>query len=153
MSRTSMEMWELVARESIRDLVARYNASGDAGRLGPMMALFAEDAVVEFVGHGHFRGRDEIRGLFSGATGGSVEPPTMIQHHVSSHVIDVLTPTTAKGRSYFAVFTAEGADHWGRYVDEYREEDGRWLFASRKIKVVGQVPGGWGDRASRRLSQ
>jgi len=27
-----MEIWELVARESVRDLVQRYNANGDSGR-------------------------------------------------------------------------------------------------------------------------
>src|SRR5437764_27815 len=29
-----MEMWEAIARESIRDLVYRYNANGDTGRTG-----------------------------------------------------------------------------------------------------------------------
>ena len=27
-----MEVWELIARESIRDCIARYNANGDSGR-------------------------------------------------------------------------------------------------------------------------
>ena len=31
-----MESWELVARESVRDLVARYNANGDSGRFDEM---------------------------------------------------------------------------------------------------------------------
>ena len=146
-----METWELVARESIRDLVARYNANGDAGRLGPMMELFAPDAVVEFVGYGHYSGRDEIRGLFSGAAGRGGEPPTAIQHHVSTHQIDLTSPHDATGRSYFVVYTQAGADHWGRYVDAYRASDDRWLFASRKIKLTGLVPGGWGDRAMKRL--
>ena len=30
-----MELWELFAREGIRDLVARYNSNGDTGRFGP----------------------------------------------------------------------------------------------------------------------
>ena len=44
-----MELWELVARESIRDLVARYNANGDAGRFDQVWTLFADDAVMELV--------------------------------------------------------------------------------------------------------
>jgi hypothetical protein len=28
-----MELWELIAREGIRDLVTRYNSNGDTGRL------------------------------------------------------------------------------------------------------------------------
>ncbi len=43
-----MESWELDAREQIRDLVARYNAKGDAGRLDDMLELFAPDAELEF---------------------------------------------------------------------------------------------------------
>ncbi len=45
-----MEDWELKAREQIRHLAARYNAFGDSGRFENVMALFAEDAVVEVVG-------------------------------------------------------------------------------------------------------
>ena len=42
-----MEPWELIAREAARDLVARYNANGDAGRLDEVLALFRADAVLE----------------------------------------------------------------------------------------------------------
>ena len=62
-----MQDWELKAREQIRDLVARYNAYGDSGRFDEVLALFAEDATVEVAGHRIYRGRDEIRELFSGA--------------------------------------------------------------------------------------
>ena len=44
-------MWELEARESIRDIVARYNANGDSGRFDEVMVLFAPDAVMQ-VGDG-----------------------------------------------------------------------------------------------------
>ena len=45
-----MEHWELIARESIRDLAARYNANGDAGRIDQVVELFAEDAVLDKAG-------------------------------------------------------------------------------------------------------
>ncbi len=47
-----MELWELAARESIRDLVARYNANGDSGRFEQQMQVFAPDAVMELVSAG-----------------------------------------------------------------------------------------------------
>jgi hypothetical protein len=34
-----MEGWELTARESIRDLVIRYNANGDSGRFAQVLEL------------------------------------------------------------------------------------------------------------------
>ena len=36
-----MELDELIAREAIRDLVARYNAGADGGRFDEVVALFA----------------------------------------------------------------------------------------------------------------
>jgi hypothetical protein len=69
-----MNPFELEARESIRDLVARYNASGDSGRFDAMLALFAEDATLELEG-GVQRGKPAIRALFEGVarlTGGGV---------------------------------------------------------------------------------
>ncbi|MCZ6542296.1 MAG: nuclear transport factor 2 family protein [Planctomycetota bacterium] len=56
-----MEDWELKAREQIRHLAARYNAFGDSGRFENVMALFAEDAVVEVVGHQTYRGHAQLR--------------------------------------------------------------------------------------------
>ncbi len=44
-----MELWELIARESVRDLVARYNANGDSGRFEQMLQVFADDASMELV--------------------------------------------------------------------------------------------------------
>jgi hypothetical protein len=139
-----MELWELVARESIRDLVARYNASGDAGRFDPMLELFAEEAVMEVPGGVH-HGRAAIRAFFEGVsqrTGGGRAAP-FVRHLTATHQIDVLSETEARGRCYYAVLTDRGLDHWGRYVDEYRRLGGRWLFWRRRVTLDAEVPGGW----------
>ena len=154
-----METWELAARESIRDLVARYNVSGDAGRFDETMALFAEDAGVTVTPGRTYRGLEQIRSLFTGAAG--TEPPKgeapgnkrFIRHFTASHQIDVLGPDEARGRCYYAVLTESGLDHWGRYVDLYARRDGRWLFHRRDISVDASVPGGWADRASAQLRE
>jgi hypothetical protein len=142
-----MEPWELVARESIRDLVARYNANGDAGRFDPMLELFAEDAVLE-IPDGVQRGKAAIRALFEGVAkrtgaGGSA---AFIRHFTATHQIDLVSESEARGRCYYAVLTERGLDHWGRYLDEYRRLDGRWLFWRRKVTVDAALPGGWSDR-------
>jgi uncharacterized protein (TIGR02246 family) len=139
-----VETWELVARESIRDLVARYNANGDAGRFDPMLALFAEDAVLEIPGSTR-RGKAEIRALFEGVSErtGEGRGAAFIRHFTATHQIDVLSETEARGRCYYAVLTDRGLDHWGRYVDDYRQVDGRWLFQRRKVTTDGALPGGW----------
>jgi uncharacterized protein (TIGR02246 family) len=141
-----VEPFELAARESIRDLVARYNTNGDSGRFDEMLALFADDAVFEFEGGVH-RGKPAIRAYFEGVAkrtgaGGAAK---FVRHFTATHQIDVLSEHEARGRCYFAVLTERGLDHWGRYVDEYRRSGERWLFARRKVTVDAAVPGGWAE--------
>ena len=64
-----MDVWEVIARESIRDLVTRYNANGDSGRFDNVIVLFANDAVMELEGEDGpdlYPGRDEILTIFTG---------------------------------------------------------------------------------------
>ena len=42
-----MDIWELTARERIRDTLARYNWSGDAMRLPELTESFCEDGELE----------------------------------------------------------------------------------------------------------
>src|SRR5262245_2536883 len=45
--RPAMDLAALVAREAIRDIVARYAHAADRGRFDDVAALFAEDGVLE----------------------------------------------------------------------------------------------------------
>jgi uncharacterized protein (TIGR02246 family) len=143
-----METWEIEARECIRDLVARYNASGDGGRFDAMLELFAEDAVLEVPGQ-ELRGRAAIRAFLTGIAAttraqldGGVK---LIRHFTATHQIDVTDREHARGRCYYAVLTDRGLDHWGRYIDEYRCVEGRWLFWQRRATVDGRAPGSWSE--------
>ena len=42
-----MELWELAAREAIRETVARYAHLVDRGRIDELVDLFVEDGVLE----------------------------------------------------------------------------------------------------------
>ena len=141
-----MAPFEIAARESIRDLVARYNANGDSGRFDEMLALFAEDATLELGGE-TLRSRPAIRAFFERVARrtGSGRAAAFVRHFTGTHQIDVLSEREARGRCYYAVLTERGLDHWGRYIDEYRRLDGRWVFQSRNITLDAAVPGGWGD--------
>ena len=134
-----MEQWELVARESVRDLIAHYNLAGDRGWLDDMLALFTADATLTIDGIEHV-GRDAIRAVFSQAKG---PHPELIRHHVATLKIDVADEDHASARCYFQVLTAHGLDHWGRYSDRFMRTNGRWLFTQRSVRVDGATPGGW----------
>jgi len=141
-----------LAREAIRDLVARYNSNGDSGRFGPLLELFAPDAVMEtgdlggeFTG---YHGFEEITKIFTGAQeriraqpeSGS---PGYLRHFTATHQIDLVDADHASGRLYFAVLMSHGLDHWGRYIDQYIRLSGQWKFAHRKVYVDGRVAGSW----------
>jgi hypothetical protein len=135
-----MEIWEIEARECIRDLVVRYNANGDSGRFAEVGKLFADDAVMTLEG-GVYTGLAEIMTIFTGtqstlSSGGTA--PTYLRHMTATHQIDVLSDNTARGRCYFQVLTSVGLDHWGRYIDEYRKVNDTWLFARRRVDVDGR---------------
>ncbi|MEZ5167529.1 MAG: nuclear transport factor 2 family protein [Acidimicrobiales bacterium] len=144
-----MDAQELDAREQIRDLVARYNANGDSGRFAAMLELFTPDAVMHIPSGSH-RGRDEIEAMFANAakkTGdGDGARAAFIRHFTATLQID-LDPadrTRATSRCYYQVLTDRGLDHWGRYLDQYRCDDGVWRFVERTVTLDGSVPGGWG---------
>lgn len=145
-----MEQWEATAREQIRDLVARYNASGDSGRFDDVMELFWEDAEMETVGPDGpdvRRGADEIRSIFTGAAArwspdgaAGAEPRRWhVRHFVATLVIDLEGPDTARGYSYYQVLMPHGLDHWGRYFDRYEARDGTWRFARRRVTRDGSI--------------
>ncbi len=157
-----MELWEVVARETIRDLIARYNATGDRGRIAEMAELFAADGVLE-VGDRTLVGREAIAEFLSslvepqsalevGADAGGARPDAtdrrraLVRHFTATTQVDVVDARTARARSYYEVLTADGFDHCGRYLDEFASVDGQWRFAHRRATTDVAIEGGWADR-------
>lgn len=145
-----MEHWELVARESIRDLVARYNANADSGRFAQVLECFAPDALMELDGT-PYRGHDQILTIFEGAADRvrHAAGPILVRHHTSTLQIDVEGPGDASSRCYYQVLGPHGLDHWGRYLDRYGVIGGKWSFVHRREFLDGYVPGSWIRAADR----
>ena len=140
-TRSVVNQLDASTREAIRDLVARYNANGDSGRLTDVMALFVADAVMEIdLGTGAEPERHEglaaIEGVFRGAVVGDVAP-THVRHFTATQQIDLIDEVSATSRCYFQVLTQVGLDHWGRYVDRFVRTDEGWRFAQRRVTVDG----------------
>jgi hypothetical protein len=124
-------MWELVAREQIRDTVARYNWSGDAGRLNALAETFCADGVLEIRGLELLRGRREIVAFLGGVTGNMAIDPgvkPVVRHNVANVLFASLTPDRADVSSYFTVVTHIGLDHFGRYRDTLVPDGDMWLI-------------------------
>ncbi|HEY3994897.1 MAG TPA: nuclear transport factor 2 family protein [Mycobacterium sp.] len=145
-----MEIWELVARERIRDTLARYNWSGDAGRLEGLSEAFCIDGVLEIRGFQPLRGRSEIVNFLSGVTGGvtagakngangaPVKP--LVRHNVANVSFTQVAPDHAQVASYFTVITNIGLDHCGRYRDILIPVGDTWLIKHRKVSTDWAAP-------------
>lgn len=142
-----MELWELVARERVRDTYASYNHAGDRFRLAELAACFANDGVLKIKGGATGTGPAEIQELLSGARDDDAvsagrEVP-QIRHFVANLAFTRVTPERVESSAYFQVLTQHGPDHWGRYRDVLVPVGERWLFAHRLVAVDAAVPDGW----------
>jgi hypothetical protein len=143
-----MDMWELVARERIRDTLALYNWSGDAFRLDEMMQAFCEDGVMEIRGEQPLEGQAAIVAWLSGGAAGNDEErraarkaavkatgPRIVRHTITNIRFVELTPEQARTGAYFTVFTDIGLDHYGRYRDTFVPVGDRWLIKHRFVST------------------
>jgi hypothetical protein len=144
-----VELWELAAREGIRDTIARYTWCGEFMDRSGFADCFTPDAVLEIKGGASYHGREEIVGMISGvrertraaAPVSAGDPPPVMRHFVANVRIELLSPQRARAFSYFTVFMPpHGHDHWGRYADELSCDGERWRFAHRRVSVDGAVP-------------
>jgi hypothetical protein len=138
-----VEMWELAAREQIRDTLARYNWSGDAGRLDGLAETFCTDGVLEIRGFAPLRGRSEIVAFLGGVTrdiADKLDVNPVVRHYLANVLFTSLTSEQANVSSYFTVLTHIGLDHFGRYRDTLVPEGDTWLIKHRKVSTDWAAP-------------
>ncbi len=131
-------------RAEIENLSNRYMIAVDAGDIETVMATWADDGVLEWVG-GVERGKAAIRKAMSNfggarpvnlAPGATSRPRT--QHFILNHVIEV-HGRTAKTVAYWFNLTNSTPQkdvqliYFGHYEDELVKKNGHWLFKLRKV--------------------
>lgn len=152
-----MEIWELVAREHIRDTIARYNHAGDSGRFSEMVEQFHQGGILELM-HSPERpdehpaerheGRAAMLAFFAGVAANFAERDrrsarpvsgrgSTLRHCVTNTRITIESPDSARADSYFLVITDNGLDHWGRYRDRFAPAETRWLLTHRSVRTDG----------------
>ena len=139
-----MDLAELLAREAIRDCLAKYNVSGDRLKVDDYAACFTQDGMIESErapGDLIFRyaGREAIRAwqarwLNREPGQDVVHGASFVRHHLSTCKIDLTGPETATVRTYWTAWTDIGPDHAGIYLDDFRLEQGQWLIARRRVR-------------------
>lgn len=142
---SSADLERRVARledvEAIKNLKQTYTFHQDNGFDGEAMAsLFTEDGVLDEGDLGVFRGREEIRAFFLGLR----DALPFSRHHVTSPVIEVAEDgRSARGTFYLLELATLANGETGEnepwlvaadYEDDFVKEDGRWMFATVRMK-------------------
>ena len=152
-----MTVDELLARESIRHTLARYNVFGDRMRVADLIGLFTEDGILELEGktrgesvrhvgrEGIARFFEAMRGEGASASEPPAKPPAasgpmFVRHHLTTCHIELTGADSADVRAYFTVYTPIGPDHCGVYVDKFRKTGEGWLIAHRQPRVDWTAP-------------
>ena len=124
----------LLAREELRDLVARYALAVDDHDLELLETMFHPGAVFDRDGE-VATGWDEI----AATLGASMRGFRRMVHTAHANVVELLGPAQARGTSsgHAELVTGRGVLLAAyRYGDEYVLHDGRWVFARREIRFV-----------------
>jgi hypothetical protein len=145
-----MTLDDLLAREAIRDTLAKYNVSGDRLKIDDYAACFAEDGIMEAEHKDpafafRYAGREAIRAwqqrwLEQTLSGAPVHEATFARHHLSTSKIDLTGVATANVRTYWVAWTDIGPDHAGYYLDTFRKVGEDWLIAHRRVREDWRSP-------------
>lgn len=109
-------------------LVAEYANLNDEARWDDVAALYAEDGWMTrpTAPDDRIAGRAAILAAFT------ARPPRTTRHVCSNVVIDVESPTTARGRSAMLLFIGPDAPIVGSFDDRFVLTSEGWRFAARR---------------------
>ncbi|MDY0012584.1 MAG: nuclear transport factor 2 family protein [Rhodocyclaceae bacterium] len=135
-----MELSEMMAHVAIQDTQAHYVKWADGGRPAEFASLFTEDCVYTVVDR-VVHGRAGVEAFLAEMIVAFTAHPTSgrLRHHLSSVVIDLVSPAEARATAYFMAVGPHGPDHWGNYRDRLVKVGERWLFAERRVQIDGRL--------------
>jgi uncharacterized protein (TIGR02246 family) len=129
-------------RAAIQNLVVKYAHAYDALDADGYVSVFAEDAQFSFGGM-TLHGRAEIRNVITSAkeslaNSASGEPAPKSYHSISNTLIEFVSETEARHRSYWQVVVGPSGGpfnvtNMGVYEDVIMKRNGEWLIQNRNI--------------------
>jgi SnoaL-like protein len=130
--------WE--DREQIRELYARYAYTIDYGAHEEWVRCFTEDGVFESPRFGRHAGHAAL--LKFTATYKESNGAAQVRHMMTNVTFE-LNGDAATGGCYLTYYHCRGGkatlEALGRYEDELRKVDGKWLFQRRRVYIDGHV--------------
>jgi len=131
------------AQDDIRNLLYRYCEMIDTTDVDGLVELFAHATVSGFDAPRAWRGRDEIRELYSGGNRRERTSGGRATKHITTNsYIEVDEDAgTARARSYWVLLVSTSPDEpirpilAGRYHDCFERVDDEWRFSERRYLV------------------
>ena len=123
-------------RLAIQELNQRYAVHIDLKEIEEWVDLFTQEAVFDEREFGTplLNGHDDIR-AYGQELAATVK---YAMHHMTTHLIDELTATSARGVAFAVVEALMNDGDHGRhqviYKDRYNKVDGQWRIAERILK-------------------
>ena len=129
-------------KDAIRELMARYAQSMDAGRFADVAALFTENAVWT-TSYGTAQGRAEIEAMFERNVPKKGEGPQR-KHYITNIIIKLDGDTASAVSDYLVVRESERGllpVMGGTYRDTFVKRAGEWQFARKELQhdIVGDM--------------
>jgi hypothetical protein len=136
---------EALERFLIHELQSRYALAHDLTDPDMYAAVFTEDAELYGTGRLLAKGREAMRATgvsdrkrFNAGAADGERKFGALRHVITNSVIDLTGETTAKGVCYVQTIVMRPGGgpeimSLGRYEDEYRKVDGKWLISKREI--------------------
>jgi hypothetical protein len=133
----------MTAQDEIRNLLFRYCEMIDSGDVDGLVELFADAVVTGFGATREWRGRDEIREMYSSGDRRERTSGGRATKHITTNALVEVdeAASTAASRSYWVLLVSSSPDEpirpilAGRYHDTFASIDGRWRFTRREYLV------------------
>lgn len=126
-------------RLAIQELMAVYSRCIDFGRWDELPALFTDDCTLDFGAlMGQHRGTDGVRGVADTLA----KLPLTMRHYVTNCIITG-DGEQAAATTYVLAFTGPKGNltpTTGRYEDQLRKVEGRWLLHVRRAFIEMPEP-------------
>lgn len=153
-SDTNTRLQELLDREAIRELPARYCHCVWQQDVPAIVNLFSEDGSIRMGSdQPPVRGHAELRKMYEQALNDLAPRP-----FIHNHVIELQGPDRAIGTCYVeicGVRDSESIVAAGYYDDVYRKVDGAWRFQSRDVTLhyMATLKEGWAAQIRARAAR
>ena len=143
-SRTTISPEEAADRLAIRELVDAYAHCADRRDATGQMALFTQDTrFLVFMDYNSPEPTQELRGRESLAPAFDNLNTYAVTMHFNGQSTVVLDGNAATGESYCLAHHLSVSEDGQRtmmiasirYLDQFAKQDGRWLFAERRLMV------------------